>query len=112
VRKGSSASGQISRRLAVRHRSMNNPGGTVVASELGVFAITRTAGGDFTKTRVGAGATGGKPADCGAGEIRAGKLADGRRFLATVEPMHGTQAVAYLPGSLGNCGKASCWMTR
>lgn len=74
---------------------------TVVATEQGVFAITRTEGGEFTKTRVGTGALSDKPADRGAGEIRTGKLADGRRFLATVEPMHGTHAVVYLPGAPG-----------
>lgn len=31
----------------------------------------------------------------GAGEIRDGKLPNGRRFLATVEPMHGNQLVVY-----------------
>jgi hypothetical protein len=31
----------------------------------------------------------------GAGEIRLGKLKSGKRFIATVEPMHGTNAVIY-----------------
>jgi hypothetical protein len=31
----------------------------------------------------------------GAGEVRDGKLANGQRFLATVEPMHGNQLVVY-----------------
>jgi hypothetical protein len=33
----------------------------------------------------------------GAGEIRAGKLPNGQRFFATVEPMHGTSLVVYTP---------------
>lgn len=33
----------------------------------------------------------------GAGEVRLGKL-KGNRMIATVEPMHGTNAVVYLPG--------------
>jgi len=33
----------------------------------------------------------------GAGEIRAGKLPNGKRFFATVEPMHGTSLVVYTP---------------
>jgi FG-GAP-like repeat/Aldos-2-ulose dehydratase, beta-propeller domain len=32
----------------------------------------------------------------GAGEIRLGKMKTGRRFFATVEPMHGTNLVVYL----------------
>lgn len=32
----------------------------------------------------------------GAGEIRLGKMKSGRRFFATVEPMHGTNLVVYL----------------
>lgn len=36
----------------------------------------------------------------GAGEVRLGKLAGGKRFFATVEPMHGTNLVVYTsPGS-------------
>ena len=31
----------------------------------------------------------------GAGEIRSGKLKNGKRFIATVEPMHGNQCVIY-----------------
>ncbi len=31
-----------------------------------------------------------------AGEVRDGKLPDGRRFIATVEPMHGTVCAAYV----------------
>ncbi|MEY2410294.1 MAG: hypothetical protein QOF48_2964 [Verrucomicrobiota bacterium] len=31
----------------------------------------------------------------GAGEVRLGKLAGGKRFIATVEPMHGTNLVIY-----------------
>jgi hypothetical protein len=33
----------------------------------------------------------------GAGEIKSGHLADGKPFLVTVEPMHGTMLVVYLP---------------
>lgn len=32
----------------------------------------------------------------GAGEVKSGKLLNGRRFLATVEPMHGDSLVVYL----------------
>lgn len=33
----------------------------------------------------------------GAGEVRLGKLPGGKRFFATVEPMHGTNLVVYTP---------------
>ncbi len=33
----------------------------------------------------------------GAGEVRHGRLAGGKRFVATVEPMHGTNLVVYTP---------------
>jgi hypothetical protein len=39
----------------------------------------------------------------GAGEVRLGKLAGGKRFFATVEPMHGTNLVVYTaPSSEGS----------
>src|SRR5262249_48866867 len=37
----------------------------------------------------------GSNAFAGAGEIRNGRLPGGERFLATIEPMHGNQAVIY-----------------
>jgi hypothetical protein len=37
----------------------------------------------------------------GAGEVRLGKLGNGKRFFATVEPMHGTNLVVYLEASAG-----------
>ena len=41
------------------------------------------------------GNAGGESAFKGAGEIRTGKLPGGKRYLATVEPMHGTAVVIY-----------------
>ena len=41
----------------------------------------------------------------GAGEVRAGKLAGGKRFFVTVEPMHGTNLIVYTaPTSAGAKG--------
>ncbi|MBK7997665.1 MAG: VCBS repeat-containing protein [Verrucomicrobia bacterium] len=37
----------------------------------------------------------------GAGEVRAGQLGAGKRFVATVEPMHGNNLVLYTPPSSG-----------
>ena len=67
---------------------------TITASEEGVFLIQR-AGDSFSKTQLGTGAAGDKPELRGAGEIRVGKLKSGARFLATVEPMHGTSVAVY-----------------
>lgn len=37
----------------------------------------------------------------GAGEVRLGKLGNGKRFFATVEPMHGTNVVVYRESGTG-----------
>ncbi len=37
----------------------------------------------------------------GAGEVRAGGLGGGRRFVTTIEPMHGNTLAVYLPGAAG-----------
>lgn len=74
---------------------------TLTASEEGVYIIARNAAGEFAKTRIGTGAVAEQPIDRGAGEIRYGLMADGRRFLATVEPMHGNAVVVYLPPAAG-----------
>lgn len=46
----------------------------------------------------------------GAGEVRSGKLGSGQRFLATIEPMHGTQVVIYTPGD--NPGSVRDWQRK
>lgn len=58
----------------------------LVAGREGVFLLDP--GTQPKLTRLG----GGEP---GAGEIRWGRRADGRRFIATIEPMHGHQTVVY-----------------
>jgi len=63
----------------------------LVAAKEGVFRLVNEAGAwkSWPLTRVGEGGF------AGAGEVRDGKLPGGRRFLATVEPMHGHQLVVY-----------------
>jgi hypothetical protein len=80
------------------HVEWNNasPIETIVAAEQGVFLISRDRNGGFVKSLLGAGMEGTTPETRGAGEIKVGKLPGGERFLATVEPMHGTAAVVYL----------------
>lgn len=74
---------------------------TITASEEGVFLIQRS-GDSFGKTQLGKGAEGDKPELRGAGEIRVGKLKSGKRFLATVEPMHGTSIAVYTANADGS----------
>lgn len=50
----------------------------------------------FRQDRLAKGIAGDRPEEMGAGEIRAGKLTNGSHFIATIEPMHGHQAVVYL----------------
>ncbi|MDX2034151.1 MAG: hypothetical protein SF339_25980 [Blastocatellia bacterium] len=63
----------------------------------GVFLFKRTAEGKWSKEQLGAG----DPEKRGAGEIKAGRLPGGKRYLATVEPWHGHQAVVYTPPNAG-----------
>ena len=67
---------------------------TITASEEGVFLIRKGAD-SFQKTQLGSGAQSDKPEFRGAGEIKLGKRKQGGRFLATVEPMHGTSVAIY-----------------
>jgi hypothetical protein len=70
----------------------------LVGGKEGSFVLKR-GGGKSTLTKLGTEEGG------GAGEIRLGRLPGGKRFFATVEPFHGTQAVAYTPPA-GADGKA------
>lgn len=68
----------------------------IVAAWEGVFVLAREEGGEWTKTKLGAGNQESSPFK-GASEVKLGRLADGREYLATVEPWHGFQGVVYLP---------------
>jgi hypothetical protein len=67
---------------------------TNTASEEGVFLLRRE-GESFSKTQLGTGAAADKPELRGAGEVKVGKLKGGIRFIATIEPMHGTSVAIY-----------------
>ncbi len=69
---------------------------TITASEEGVFLIHKE-GDSFHRTQLGTGASGAKPELRGAGEVKVGKLNGSSRFLATIEPMHGTSVAIYTP---------------
>lgn len=75
----------------------------LVASREGLYHFTKNAGG-WRKTQL-AGNEGSSTNFIGAGEVRDGHLGDKQRFLATVEPMHGHQAVLYTPPAAGSSQK-------
>lgn len=77
------------------HLAQGNVTGTLTASQEGVFYHAPNAAGGMT-TKLSDGAVGTKPEQMGAGEIKPGRLKGGKQFLATIEPMHGNQAVVYL----------------
>jgi len=68
----------------------------VIAGWEGVFVLKRDQSGHWSKTQVGAGDWQGSPFK-GSSEVKVGRLADGYRYLATVEPWHGNQVVVYTP---------------
>ncbi len=73
---------------------------TLTASQEGVSAVLPDHKNPkhFRRVQLLAGATGDTPATQGAGEVKVGEYANGKRFIATVEPMHGTHAVVYEMG--------------
>jgi hypothetical protein len=76
----------------------SDPAGELLLGSMeGVFLIDPT-GPQPTLTQL-AGNEGG-----GAGEVRAGRLAGGRRFIATIEPMHGTTLAVYTPPARAAAG--------
>ncbi len=65
----------------------------IVAGKEGVWHFDKRADGDWKATQL---------TDKFAGEIRDGKLPNGRRFIATVEPKHGSVCAVYVePDSRG-----------
>ena len=72
----------------------------VVAGWEGVFCLEREKSGRWTKTRLGEGNQAATP-NKGSSEVKVGKLADGRRYIATIEPWHGFQVVVYTAPSNG-----------
>jgi len=65
----------------------------LVAGKEGVFHFIEEKNG--WKSDQLAGTNSSESGFAGAGEVRDGKLPDGQKFLATVEPMHGNQVVIY-----------------
>jgi hypothetical protein len=72
------------------------------ASNLGVTSFRSSASSGapmFQVQSLAPGAPGAAPKK-GASEVHSGRLQDGRRFLATIEPWHGTDVAVYLSESL------------
>jgi hypothetical protein len=68
----------------------------LIAGKEGVFLLD---GKDSPMTQLSGSESG------GAGEVRLGKLSSGKRFFATVEPMHGTNLVLYTEPSESDAKK-------
>jgi hypothetical protein len=76
----------------------------LIAGWEGVFVLDREGPGRWSKTQIGSGNQGAKPPK-GSSEVKLGKLAGGRRYVATVEPWHGFQVVVYTPPASKEAGK-------
>jgi hypothetical protein len=72
----------------------------LLASWEGVFLLDRDSQGHWTKTQLGSGNQEASPSK-GSSEIKLGRLAGGGRYIATIEPWHGFQAVVYTPPKSG-----------
>ncbi|MCS6851055.1 MAG: VCBS repeat-containing protein [Gemmataceae bacterium] len=78
----------------------------LTASYEGVSLITRDEAGRWVCQRLGAGNQDNPASNRGASEVKLGRLKNGRRIIATIEPWHGHQVVVYTepgqPGALWN----------
>lgn len=73
----------------------------LLAAWEGAFLLDRDRStGKWSRTRLGAGNQEANPFK-GASELKLGTLADGRRYIATIEPWHGFQVVVYTPPASG-----------
>jgi hypothetical protein len=68
----------------------------IVAAWEGVFLLDRR-GESWERTKIGTGNQEAEPFK-GASEVKLGRLADGGEYVATIEPWHGFQVVAYSGG--------------
>ena len=72
----------------------------VAAAWEGVFVLRRDTMGHWSKTKIGTGNQTAQP-NKGASEVKVGRLRDGKRYVATIEPWHGFQVVVYTPPKSG-----------
>lgn len=75
----------------------------------GVFLVLRDPSGAWHRTHLGAGNQATTPFK-GSSEIKLGRFGSDGRYLATIEPWHGTQVVVYTPGAASNnAAKPALW---
>jgi hypothetical protein len=67
----------------------------LTASYEGVHLLTRDGAGKRQTRKLGTGNQDNPAGKRGASEVKQGKLKNGRRFIATIEPWHGDQVVVY-----------------
>jgi hypothetical protein len=67
------------------------------ASYEGVNLLTHDVSGKWSRRRLGEGNQANPKSNRGSSEIKEGKLKNGGRYLATIEPWHGNQVVVYTP---------------
>jgi hypothetical protein len=72
----------------------------LTASWEGVHWFERAAGGKWSRHQLGEGNQMTQPFR-GSSEIKPGRFADGRRYIATIEPWHGFQVVVYTEPATG-----------
>jgi hypothetical protein len=76
----------------------NKQADLIVASYEGVSWLRRAgAGGPWLRSHIGTGNQDRPSASRGSSEIKLGRLKDGKKFIATIEPWHGNQVVVYTP---------------
>jgi hypothetical protein len=112
IHSGPSRDGRVTSDAPVTHAiavDSSVKGGSLrilAASNLGVTLryVEFVAGAEFWKTVVLVPGAPGEAPKKGASEVQVGKLKDGRRFLTTVEPWHGTDVAVYVSvsNSAGN----------
>lgn len=68
----------------------------LTASYEGVNRLSRN-GGKWNRQHVGEGNQANPKSNRGASEVKEGKLRNGRRYIAAIEPWHGNQVVVYTP---------------
>jgi len=73
----------------------------LTASYEGVSLLRRSADGAWSRQLLGQGNQEHPESNRGSSEIKLGRLKDGKRYIATVEPWHGFQIVVYTPGEQG-----------
>jgi hypothetical protein len=69
----------------------------LTASYEGVNLLQRAASGKWQRRLLGEGNQDNPKSNRGSSEIKQGKLKNGRKFIATIEPWHGNQVVVYTP---------------